>query len=378
MSGTVTRIVVAAAGTTLLAGCELGPKDSTQTGYRGAGLAQIVDRSNVRAATAIPPAPYPLPPDTGPTAAQSYQNVKVLGALSTERFNHLMAEITQWVVPANAATSEQGCNYCHNPQNMASDEKYTKVVARRMLQMTRTINSRWSTHVQQTGVTCYTCHRGNAVPEYRWANSEGAPNPGSIRGNRHGQNAPDPNVGLASLPSGVFAAYFAGQGDIRVASSSAFPASNHIVSIKDAEKSYGLMMHVSSALGVNCTYCHNSQSFRAWNLSRAQRGTAYYGIRMVRDINEGYISPLLPVFPVNRKGPLGDPYKVNCTTCHQGLAKPLGGVSMLDQAPSLRGPDIASATPEGGPAAGVAVPQAFNQPGAMTGRNEPAPTTTRQ
>ena len=97
------------------------------------------------------------------------------------------------------------------------------------------------------------------------------------------------------------------------------------------------MMHISSALGVNCTYCHNTQSFRAWNLSRAQRATAYYGIRMVRDVNENYISSLQAVFPANRKGPHGDPYKVNCTTCHQGLSKPLGGVSMLAQAPVLRG-----------------------------------------
>ena len=68
----------------------------------------------------------------GRPRGQSYQNVKVLGELSTERFNHLMAEMNQWVAPP-----EQGCNYCHNPENMASDEKYTKVVARRMLQMTQ-------------------------------------------------------------------------------------------------------------------------------------------------------------------------------------------------------------------------------------------------
>ena len=365
------RVGAAIAGLVMLAGCQLGPKDSVQTGYRGAGLDQIVDRNSVRAAAAIPPAPYPLPPDGGPTAGQTYQNVRVLGNVSTERFNHLMAEINQWVAPP-----EQGCNYCHNPANMASDEKYTKVVARRMLQMTQTINSRWSSHVKQTGVTCYTCHRGNAVPEYRWAMSGGAPNPGSILGNRHGQNAPDANVGYASLPSDPFASYLQGHNNIRVASGDAFPSSNHIVSIKSAERSYGLMMHVSTALGVNCTYCHNTQSFRAWNLSRAQRGTAYYGIRMVRDINDEYISSLTSVFPANRLGPQGDPYKVNCTTCHQGLSKPLGGVSMIAQAPALMG-TYAPATPEGGPGAATAVPAAFNRPAAMTVRNEPAPTPAR-
>ncbi len=284
----------------------------------------------------------------------------MLQGVSKERFDHLMAEITLWVAPP-----EQGCNYCHNPENMASDEKYTKIVARRMVQMTQNINSRWASHVKQTGVTCYTCHRGNAVPENKWALAAGTPNPGSIRGNKHGQNTPDPNVGYASLPSDPFASYLEGKAQIRVASSSAFPASNHIVSIKDAEKSYGLMMHISSALGVNCTYCHNTQSFRAWNLSRAQRATAYYGIRMVRDTNDNYLDSLVGVFPAYRKGPHGDAYKANCTTCHQGLAKPLGGVSMLDQAPILQGAKP-TAPAEGGPGAGAKVPAAFNAPGAMT------------
>ena len=361
MSGLLTRVAVAAGALLTLAGCELGPKDSTQTGYRGTGLDQIVDRSNVKAASVIPAEAYPLPPDGGGSAGAAYQNVKVLGGMSKDRFDHMMAQITQWVAPP-----AEGCNYCHNPANLASDEKYTKVAARRMLQMTQAINSKWSTHVKQTGVTCYTCHRGNAVPEYKWAMAEGTPEPGTIRGNRHGQNSPNPNVGYASLPYDPFAGYLNGNAQIRVASDTALPTAAHKVSIKDAEKTYGLMMHISSALGVNCTYCHNSQSFRAWNLSSAQRGTAYYGIRMVRDINEQYITSLTPIFPANRKGPHGDPYKVNCTTCHQGQSKPLGGQSMIAQAPWLASSPAQAAIPEGGPAAATAVPQAFGQPAAMT------------
>jgi photosynthetic reaction center cytochrome c subunit len=365
MSRSFLRIAAASAaglGAVLLAGCELGPKQATQTGYRGTGLEQIVDPDHIAEAKAVPAAPYPLPPDGGPTAGESYQNVKVLGDLSKERFDHLMAEMNQWIAPP-----AEGCNYCHNPENMASDEKYTKVVARRMVQMTQTINSRWSSHVKGTGVTCYTCHGGNAVPENKWALAEGTPHPGSILGNRHGQNAPNINVGYSSLPYDPFADYLNAQAQVRVASSSAYPSPNHVVSTKDAERSYGLMMHVSAALGVNCTYCHNSQSFRAWNLSSAQRATAYYGIRMVRDANENYIDPLQSVFPANRKGPQGDPYKVNCATCHQGLPKPLGGVSMLAEAPILKG-SAPRAVPLGGPGAGEAVPEAFANPAAMTGK----------
>ena len=335
-----TKIAALAAASVLLTGCDLGRKVWEQTGYRGTGTDQISDKSLLRDIAAIPPPPYPLDASmlTGEKANVTYKNVKVLGNLTTEEFNHAMAAITQWVAPGEAET--QGCNYCHNPENMASDEKYTKVVARRMIQMTLNINQNWQSHVQKTGVTCWTCHAGNNIPVNKWAASDdGYDSSMVLRGNKHGQNTPDRNVGYASLPSDPFAAYLTGNtNNIRVASSSAYPSADHKVSIKDAERSYGLMMHISKSLGVNCTYCHNTQSFKAWNLSRAQRGTAYYGIRMVRDVNHDYISPLTSVFPANRKGALGDPYKVNCLTCHQGLSKPLNGVSMLPDYPYLRGP----------------------------------------
>jgi photosynthetic reaction center cytochrome c subunit len=60
----------------LLGACELGPKNVQQTGYRGLGLEQITDPDNAQAQAAIPPTPYPLPPDGGPTARETYQNVR--------------------------------------------------------------------------------------------------------------------------------------------------------------------------------------------------------------------------------------------------------------------------------------------------------------
>jgi photosynthetic reaction center cytochrome c subunit len=50
---------------------------------------------------------------------------------------------------------------------------------------------------------------------------------------------------------------------------------------------------------------------------------------MVRDLNNKHIVPLQGTFPANRLGPEGDVAKVGCTTCHQGVNKPLYGVSML-------------------------------------------------
>lgn len=315
-----------------LAACEFAPKLSKQTGYRGTGTAQVSNVKLQLAADVIPPEPYPLEPDNGgPRAGQTYQNVQVLRDISTDEFNRLMLSMNDWI-----GTGEQGCNYCHNPENMASDEVYQKVVARRMLAMTRQINTRWASHVQETGVTCYTCHRGNPVPQNVWTLGRSTAQNAVLRGNKHGQNTPDPNVGYASLPFDPFASYLQGKtGEVRVAASSAYPSADWKPSIKEAEGSYGLMMHISSALGVNCTYCHNSQSFKSWGNSTQQRGTAFYGVRMVRDINESYITPLTAVFPANRLGPQGDPYKANCATCHQGKAKPLGGVSMLKDHPAL-------------------------------------------
>jgi photosynthetic reaction center cytochrome c subunit len=118
---------------------------------------------------------------------------------------------------------------------------------------------------------------------------------------------------------------------------------------------------------VNCTYCHNSQSFRSWSLSRSQRATAWYGIRMVRDINQTHIAPLEPIFPPNRLGKEGDPWKVNCLTCHQGLAKPLGGKSMLADYPYLR---VAAARAPLVPGE-AAVPAALARPETMAPRISP-------
>ncbi len=352
---TLTRMIPQAvlAGSLMLAlsGCELGPKTIEQTGYRGTGGAQII-AANRLVKQEVPAPPYDLPEDGGPLAKDTYQNVKVLGDVSAERFNHLMAAITTWIAPP-----EQGCNYCHNPENMASDEIYTKVVARRMLQMTININANWTPHVKETGVTCYTCHRGNAVPKNVWAMADAPGGSTRTMSNRHGQGKPLPSVAYSSLPYDPFTTYLGAKNVIRVQSTSALRDDTPGASIAKTEKTYALMMHMSSALNVNCTYCHNTDSFSSWSNSRPQRVGAWYGIKMVGEINNKYITSLSSVFPANRKGPYGDVLKTNCTTCHQGLNKPLGGVSMLADYPALKGTPMA---PPAAPAAeaGAATPVA--------------------
>ena len=116
-------------------------------------------------------------------------------------------------------------------------------------------------------------------------------------------------------------------------------------STKQTEYTYGLMMHMSKSLGVNCTYCHNTRSFAEWDGSTPQRATAWYGIRMTRAVNNQYLGSLAGTFPANRLGPTGDVPKVNCATCHQGAFKPMYGASMLKTHPELVGAVRVTVTP---------------------------------
>ena len=310
----------------LLAACEPPPVVAVQRGYRGTAMVELYRPATVAAEAAIntPPPTSPPASNDGPRASQVFKNVKVLGDLSAGQFAQIMVDMTAWVSP------QQGCTYCHSAADFADDSIYTKVVSRRMLQMTQHINDDWQRHVADTGVTCYTCHRGNNVPANIWYRSpEAAQTPGML-GNRAGQNAPAPQVGLASLPNDPFSEFIGAPNEIRVVSTEALPQGVHPSLIKQTEATYGLMMHMSKALGVNCTYCHNSRSFASWEMSTPQRAVAYYGIRMVRDLDSNYLGSLAGVFPANRLGPTGDVPKLNCATCHQGAYKPLYGAKMLE------------------------------------------------
>ncbi|MCE9656968.1 MAG: photosynthetic reaction center cytochrome c subunit [Burkholderiales bacterium] len=327
-------IVAAVAGAALLSACEPPPVNSVQRGYRGTGMVEVYRPAAVAAAATLnaPPAPSAAASPDGPRASQVFKNVKVLGDLSAGEFAQIMVDMTAWVAP------QQGCTYCHAATDFADDSLYTKVVSRRMLQMTQHINADWKTHVAETGVTCYTCHRGNNVPANVWFRSaEAAKMPGML-GNKAGQNAPAVQVGLTSLPNDPFSSFIGANEEIRVVAPAALPTKgDHPSMIKQTEATYGLMMHMSKSLGVNCTYCHNTRSFASWDSSTPQRATAYYGIRMTRDLNSAYLAPLAGVFPANRLGPTGDVPKLNCATCHQGAYKPLYGADILKGHPGLTG-----------------------------------------
>lgn len=333
------QVLALALGVTLLAGCERPPMQSVQHGFRGTGMVQVFNpRTNEAsiAANAVPVA-EPQADSSGPKASSAFQNVKVLGDLSVGQFTRVMVAMTAWVSP------KEGCEYCHNPANFADDSKYTKVVGRKMIEMTQHINKDWQQHVGNTGVTCFTCHRGQNVPEKIWTKLNQQPYGSNFMGDKAGQNEPSITVNFSSLPNDPFTPFLLGDAPIRVNGTTALPSGNR-QSIKQAEATYGLMTHMSLALGVNCTYCHNTQSFANWAGNPPQRATAWYGIRMARDLNLNYLETLTDAFPAHRKGPLGDVAKLNCATCHQGAYKPLFGAPMAQDFKELGGMVKVSAT----------------------------------
>jgi photosynthetic reaction center cytochrome c subunit len=324
---------LALAGVTLfLAGCERLPQDSVQRGYRGTGMQVVYNPRIVESLVPLnqpPESPGPQAPNEGPKAGQVYQNVKVLGDLSVANFNRHMANITAWVAPT------EGCAYCHNVANFADDGKYTKVVARRMIQMTQKVNADWKPHVAATGVTCYTCHRGNPVPANIWFGAVPQDKRSNFIGNLNGQNTPMKSVAYSSLPNDPFTPYLKDALPIRVNGTTALPTGNRS-SIQQAEHTFGLMTHFSKSLGVNCTYCHNTRQIGGeWNGNPPQLVTAWHGIRMVRNLNNDYLEGLTSTFPAERLGPTGDVAKVNCATCHQGAYKPVYGAQMAKDFPEL-------------------------------------------
>jgi photosynthetic reaction center cytochrome c subunit len=259
-----------------------------------------------------------------------------------------MAAQANWIAP------KEQCVYCHNLEDFASDEKYTKVVARRMIQMTRDINVNWQGHVKDIGVTCNTCHRGRAVPEYTWFTPVAPKTQGGMAGNRRGQDVPAPSVLLASLPYDPYTPFLLKAQPIRIEAATALPNGDK-AGIFQTEDTYSLMMSMSKSLGVNCTHCHNSQHFATWNGAPPTRVQAWWAVRMNRHINNEYLVPLTDTFPASRRGPTGDVAKVYCETCHQGVPKPFNGVSMLPSYPEYARIPPPPPPPEAVPAADPAL-----------------------
>ncbi len=311
---------------------EIAPTDAVQTGYRGTGMAVVdfeADTATLASLNVLPEVleePYVPEPDEE-LAGDIYENVQLLGHLTDANFNRLMLAITEWVSP------EQGCAYCHGEEgNFASDEYYAKNVARKMIQMVWAINEDWDVHVAQTGVTCYTCHRGNNVPNNVWYSP--VPNNRWAGPSAAMQNRPTEVNYSTGLPIDALQTYLL-ENEQPVGVNGYGPRDPSGASIYHTYQTFALMLHFSNSLGVNCTYCHNTRGMADLDGVTPAWATAQVGRAMVQEINQEYVVGLGELLPPYRLGPLGDAAKVNCTTCHQGAAKPLLGQSMLATWPEL-------------------------------------------
>lgn len=296
----------------LLGGCEIGQKEAQQTGFRGTGMVNFQDKSVLDArfdsVAALIPAALPASPAPTP-GPLPWKNVQVLTDVSVPELTRTMIAMSTWV----AGTGN--CAYCHNLGDLSADTSaqgdtlWTKVVARRMLQMVRDINANYEGHVANTGVTCYTCHLGKPIPNGIWTYT---------------------NVNQLER-------YYLDRNAVRV-QSHAIPASNdNRSSAKQTEWTYALMIQMSNALGVSCNHCHNSRAFWSWEEAPPQRAKALLGAQMIRHVNTEYMGPLAPMFPAVRKGAMGDAPKAQCRTCHNGTYKPLYGYPMAKDYPALWG-----------------------------------------
>jgi len=95
------------------------------------------------------------PPQDGPRqGGRQMQPPKNLKILTADQVRPMMRSFT-------VALGVE-CNYCHVRPDFSSDENPKKNVARMMLTMVHDINAKFPDGKEH--VTCYTCHRGAAMP----------------------------------------------------------------------------------------------------------------------------------------------------------------------------------------------------------------------
>jgi hypothetical protein len=85
-------------------------------------------------------------------AEQVYRNVQVFKGLPASQLYPAMNFISGALGVA--------CAHCHVPNQFEKDDKAAKQTARRMIEMTQTLNR--GSFGEAQAVTCYTCHRGQA------------------------------------------------------------------------------------------------------------------------------------------------------------------------------------------------------------------------
>ena len=93
-------------------------------------------------------------------AMADFKNLQVLPkTLSKDEMKALMK--------AQARALGVECDHCHDVPDMASDKLENKKIARKMMQMTAELDSKWIKGwkgAEKHPVTCGTCHQGHESP----------------------------------------------------------------------------------------------------------------------------------------------------------------------------------------------------------------------
>lgn len=331
------------------------PTAGRQVGRNGPSLVQYAPTGHplFQTKNEPPPADPPLVEDARP-AAQAYQNVKVLTDVNAGDFMRLQYAITNWVAP------REGCGFCHDGADFASDAKPTKDAARRMLRMVRHINADWKGHVGEAGVTCWSCHRGQPVPAEVWFTRPAQPTFSHAEQQENWNEAAE--TVRQFFPAAGWELYLLEDTPGLAQSYTALPRGEAATQVV-VKRLYEAMMQMSSGIGVNCTYCHNSRAFFDWGQSLPARWTGYSGIQMTRDLNRSVLLPLalaMPqvretsddghdiVLPARMRGAQEGNAFVNCATCHYALPKPDLGAGLFKAYPGLVAPANSAEAGSGG------------------------------
>ncbi|MGJ8603629.1 MAG: photosynthetic reaction center cytochrome PufC [Marivita sp.] len=305
--------------------------DSLQTGPRGTGMSVPEFRNEVRKAdptiAGYLTRDQITEADIAAVSEAALQNVPpALGDIAPEQYAELVVAMRSWT---------------GIPDLMEDPDNYQTQVAYTMVGMTQSINEDWIGHVQsnaQVGVTCYTCHRGEAVPSEIWFKM--GPVNEAAGGWAAVQNRVTVQSQYTSLPSDALETFLLDYGRISVHNLEAhvaeYPHEEGVTTWQDTERTFSLMNYVSNSLGVNCVFCHNTRAFYDPEQVTPQWSTEMLGISMVQEINNDWLVPLEGLLPPERLGPVfADAPKAACKTCHKGYQQPLQGLNVIAEWPEL-------------------------------------------
>lgn len=308
------------------------PTESQQTGPRGTGMHVQEFVSDLAVYPDVEGffTSEPVVPAEGAAVMGDAAGVPpALANLTPENYARLVTAMREWT----------GIPDLLEPGN----DSYQTQVAYSMIEMTQNINQNWIGHVQanaEVGVTCYTCHRGQAVPNNVWFKV--SPVNSNVAGWSANQNRVTMVSNFTSLPSDYLETYLLADESGNYANIGVHDLESRVQQqpgdplIQQAERTYAFMNYFANSLGVNCVFCHNSRAFYDPGQVTPQWATASLGIAMVQETLELYILPLQDVLPAERLGPVyADVPKLACRTCHQGEQQPLNGLNVIRNWPEL-------------------------------------------